>query len=106
MAVEQSIKAVLIALGVDFPHEHDVTGVFVGLTKRMDIPEWFKKLVPELSRYMTELAELRGLAGYGYEKGLDASYFKDYSTEALRNAETTLSSCRRLLMDLFRNHLR
>lgn len=106
MAVEQSIKAVLIALGIDFPHEHDVSGVFMGLTKRVDIPQWFKEAVPKVSEHMTELAEVRGLAGYGYEKGVDAEYFKDYSKEALRNAETALSLCRRLLVHIFRGRWR
>jgi len=31
MAVEQASKAVLFALGVDFPRQHDVSGVPIGI---------------------------------------------------------------------------
>jgi len=101
MCVEQSTKSILLLLGIDYPKEHDVSDVFSELAGRKDIPEWFKENVPSVSRHVAELAGLRGLAGYGYEKGLDADYFKDYASEAFEAAKTTLSLCEKLVKQLY-----
>ncbi len=102
MAVEQSSKGVLIALGIDYPREHDVSDIFNELRNRRDLPKWFRNLVPNLSRNIAELAELRGLAGYGYEKGIDADYFKEYAPEAYNIAKNHVSICEKLLNELFK----
>ena len=102
MAVELSSKGVLLALGIDYPREHDVSDVFIELRDREDLPAWFREEVPALSRNIAELAELRGLAGYGYERGIDADYFKDYAPEAYGRAEEHVGTCERLLDELFK----
>ncbi len=102
MAVEQSSKGVLIALGIDYPREHDVSDVFIELKDRKDLPEWFRNLVSTMSKNIAELAELRGLAGYGYEKGIDVNYFKEYAPEAYSIAEKHVNTCEKLLNELFR----
>ncbi len=104
MAVEQASKGVLIALGIDYPREHDVSDVFGKLASREDIPEWFRGHVPELSRIIAELAELRGLAGYGYEEGIDVEYFRGYAPEAYEMARKHVELCRKLLDELFQKH--
>lgn len=106
MAVEQSAKAVLIALGIDSPRERDVSDVFLPLTRRDDIPDWFKNLVPSMSETIAELAELRGLAGYGYEMGIDANYFKDYAPDALNKAKNLHEACSNLLSQAFKTGVR
>ncbi len=101
MAVEQASKGVLVALGIEYPREHDVSDLFVKLAGRKDIPAWFRALAPELSRNIAELAELRGLAGYGYERGIDAEYFREYAPGAYERAKNHVELCRKLLDELF-----
>ena len=101
MSVEQSSKAVLFALGMDFPKEHDVSEVFKNLTARDDLPRDFRGLVPSISAAVKELAEQRGLAGYGFEQGITADHFKDYAPEALRMAKEVHAACRKLLAKVF-----
>jgi len=102
MAVEQSAKAVLIALGIDFPKEHDVSIVFEDLAKRLDMPEWFRSKVPEIVKAVAELAEMRGLAGYGFEQGIGVEYFKDYAPEASKKAREVHEACSKLLRETFK----
>lgn len=102
MAVEHSVKSVLLHLGVDFPKEHDVSDVFAQVANRGEIPEWFKRKIPEISDAVAVLAEQRGLAGYGFEEGVGVEYFKGYAPEALQSARRVHSSCRRLLKEVER----
>ncbi len=101
MTVELSSKAALMAFGIDFPREHDVSAVFKQLAARRTLPDWFLSALDELAENISELAKLRGLAGYGYESGIDAEYFKDYAPEAYRRAEEHCSACAKLLKELF-----
>jgi len=102
MDVEQSAKAVLIALGIDFPKQHDVSIVFEDLAKRLDMPEWFRSDVPEIGKAVAELAEMRGLAGYGFEQGIGVEYFKDYAHEAFKKAREVHEACSKLLREAFK----
>lgn len=102
MAVEQSTKAVLFALGVDFPKEHDVSEVFISLAARRELPSDFRALVPFISSVSKELAEQRGLAGYGFEQGITADYFKDYAPQALKMARKVRAACKKLLDRIFK----
>ena len=105
MSTEHSVKSVLIALGIDFPREHDVSDVFLQLSRRRDLPKWFKEKVDELSQTIAELAEQRGLAGYGFEEGINADYFKDYAPEALRKAKQVHELCVRLIEETFKTSI-
>ncbi len=105
MAVEQASKSVLIALGIEYPKEHDVSTVFKQVSRIRNIPEWFSSMIPQLAENISELAELRGLAGYGYEKGLDADYFKDYAPKAYEMARKHHEACVKLLSELYNVHV-
>ncbi|MBO3841801.1 MAG: HEPN domain-containing protein [Candidatus Brockarchaeota archaeon] len=105
MAVEQASKSVLIALGIEYPREHDVSTVFKQVSRIRNIPEWFSSMIPQLAENISELAELRGLAGYGYEKGLDADYFKDYAPKAYEMARKHYEACVKLLSELYNVHV-
>ncbi|MEM2896965.1 MAG: HEPN domain-containing protein [Candidatus Bathyarchaeia archaeon] len=102
MCVEQSAKAILLLLGIDYPKEHDVSDVFSELAQRSDIPDWFKENVPFISKHIAVLAELRGLAGYGYEKSFGVEYFKDYAKEAFDAAKNAFFTCKKLIDQLYR----
>lgn len=101
MAVEQASKSVLIALGIEYPREHDVSAVFKQIPRIKNVPKWFSSMIPQLAENISELAELRGLAGYGYEKGLDADYFKDYAPKAYEMAKKHYEACARFLSELY-----
>ena len=101
MAVEQGSKAVLIALGIDYPKEHDVSDVLFPLKERKDLPTWFRDDVPPIAEVVAELAEQRGLAGYGFETGVDAEHFRSYSPEAYQRSKKALDSCSKLIDELF-----
>jgi len=101
MAVENATKAILISLAIDFPHSHDTSDVFTVLAKRDDIPKWFRDEVESISDIIAELAELRGLAGYGFEKGIDVEYFRDYAPEAYTKAEYVYKEYVKLLEEIF-----
>jgi len=101
MAVEQSSKAVLFALGIDFPREHDVSEVFGKLAGREDLPEWFRKSVSGICSAIRELAKQRGLAGYGFEQEITVDFFKDFAPEALREAREVHAACKKLLDQIF-----
>ena len=101
MTVEQASRAVLIALGIEYPRVHDVSAAFKQISKIRDVPRWFSSMLDELVENISELAELRGLAGYGYEKGLDAEYFKEYAPEAYEKAKRHYEACTRLLSELY-----
>ncbi|MGQ9513971.1 MAG: HEPN domain-containing protein [Thermoproteota archaeon] len=101
MAVEQSSKAVLIALGIEHPKEHDVSIAFKQIPKIRKIPAWFSSMVEDLADNISKLAELRGLAGYGYESGIDAEYFRDYAPKAYEASKKHYEECAKLLSELY-----
>jgi len=67
--IELSIKAVLRALSIEFPKEHDVSEAITDL-ETFDLPDWFKEKLPKLSAIMREITPKRGPALYGFEKEL------------------------------------
>jgi len=64
-------KLFLIALGIEFPKEYDVSIAFKQISNKKNIPSCFLSMLNELVNNISELAELRGLASYGYEKGIN-----------------------------------
>lgn len=97
MCVEQSVKAVLLLFKIDYPKEHDVSGIFMETVERLDVPSWFRKEARNIARKLSELSNLRGLAGYGFEKGVGRDFFKDYAPEALESARKIHDLCKKLL---------
>ena len=99
MAVEVSSKAVLLALGVEFPKRHDVSAVFREVTSASKLPGWFE--VDRLSADISTFAKLRALAEYAYERGEDASRFRDEAAPLMKEAKSHVGDCGRLLAELF-----
>lgn len=97
MAVEQSVKAVLLAFGIAFPREHDVSPILLRLKKQTRVPGWFRDELERIARTVSELAEQRALAGYGFEKGVDVETFRGLAPRALDEAKRTHNLCKKLL---------
>lgn len=98
MCVEMSVKSVLLSVGIDYPKGHDVSDVFLQLVDQEKVPAWFRKEAPKIADIVAKLAEQRGLAGYGFEQGVTAEYFRGYAPEALRSAKKVHSDCKKLLL--------
>ncbi len=101
MCSEHAAKAVLISFGIDFPKKHDVSSAFETLGARAGLPAWFTSKVKVIVEVLGELASERAMAGYGFEEGIDAEYFRDYAPKAVKKAENALSLCSRLVRTLF-----
>jgi len=101
MCSEHAAKAVLISFGIDFPKKHDVSSVFATLSPRLGFPKWFASSMGFIVEALSELASERAMAGYGFEEGIDADYFKDAAPEAVGKAEKVLGLCSRLVGTLF-----
>ncbi len=97
MAAEQALKAVLIYYGIDYPKEHDVSDALLQIKGREDLPSWFKEQIESMAEAIAELADQRGLAGYGFEQGITAEYFQKYAPQALAKAERICANCEKLL---------
>lgn len=103
MAAEQALKAILIFFGIDYPKEHDVSDAILQLVEKEGIPVWFKEQLETMAESISELSDQRGLAGYGFEQGITAEYFKDYAPQALAKAENTFSNCDKLMKNLLKS---
>ena len=97
MAAEQALKAVLIFYGMDYPKEHDVSDAILQIRGREGLPSWFREQIEGMAEAIAELADQRGLAGYGFEQGITAEYFRKYAPQALAKAERIHANCERLL---------
>lgn len=90
-ALELATKAVLRYLAIEYPREHDVGDALTEIENKL--PSYLRSSLPELKQLLTELAELRGPAFYGYEReGIPAS--KAFSHE---RAETIFQRVKKLV---------
>jgi len=85
-SLELGTKALLRAMAIEYPREHDVTDALIANRKKL--PESLGSRIDELVRLVTELASVRGPAFYGYEsEGVPASraFSIDYATGVLNS---------------------
>jgi len=101
MCAEHASKAALTVMGIEYPKVHDVSDVLMTIGPRL--PAWFRERLDEMCRILTELAEKRGLAGYGFEKGLDVSHFAEAAPVCVKEAEFVLENCRKLVENVKRS---
>ena len=101
MCVETATKSVLTALGIDYPKEHDVSMVFRQFSEREDLPSWFRENAATISEVIRSLAQIRGDAAYGYERGLSPEYFEGKASESVKAAESILNKCEKVLGEIF-----
>lgn len=99
MAVEVASKAVLFAMGIDAPKQHDVSALFREVGSEKMIPRWFP--TERLASSISTFSGLRALAEYAYERGVGGDHFKGEAPGLLKDAEDHVSACRKLLEELF-----
>lgn len=98
--IEISVKAVLRALSVEFPKEHEVSEVLLSL--EIEEPVWFKENRRKIADIMRETAPHRGPAMYGFEKELRPAselFGKEDAEEALKDADFVHQLCKRFLKE-------
>jgi len=101
MCVETSAKAVLIALGIDYPRDHDVSDVFRRLKERRDLPGWFAANIDYIASAIESLALKRGPSSYGYEHGIDPESFREEAGKQVNIAERCHTLCDRFIRELY-----
>lgn len=98
-SVELSLKAALRLLGVEYPREHDVSGVLSEVARYRDLPEWFRSELNAINMISKELAETRGPAFYGDERAFIPPrqlYTREDAEKAVDGAERVYELCDKL----------
>ena len=99
--VELSLKAVLKAVGIEYPKIHDVSDVVFEVKDRF--PEWFKAEMDFLCESSRVLVKKRELSLYGGEEAFltpeEVIDEKD-AEDATARAEKTYGLCERLVVEI------
>jgi HEPN domain-containing protein len=99
--VELCLKAVLKAVGVEYPRVHDVSDVLLDFKNRF--PEWFQKELNYLSESSKVLAKKREPSFYGIEEDVLAPeevMDEEDARDAVDRAVKTFYLCRKLVDEL------
>ena len=103
--VELSLKAVLKAVGIEYPKIHDVSDTLVEVKERF--PEWFKVEISYLHESSKILLKKREPSLYGGEEAFlspDEVIDKIDAEDAIRRAKKTYTLCEKLLTELEKNN--
>lgn len=93
MAAEQSMKSILLALGVTYKRVHDISVPFRLLKNESVISDKFRQKIPKFAEWLIQLTQERHLAGYGFEEDLEDDYFKDYAPQSLAKGSEIHNTC-------------
>ncbi|MEM1728069.1 MAG: HEPN domain-containing protein [Nitrososphaerota archaeon] len=99
--VELSLKAVLKAVGIDYPKVHDVSDILLDIKERF--PEWFKAEIEFLRESSKILAKKREISLYGGEEAFLAPedvISREDADDAVRRAIITHGLCNRLVIEI------
>lgn len=99
--VELSLKAVLKAVGIEYPKVHDVSDVLLEVKDRF--PGWFRARVDFLCGSSRVLVKKRELSLYGGEEAFlapDEVIDKRDAEDAVARAEETYGLCERLIAEI------
>lgn len=99
--VELSLKAVLRAVGIDYPKVHDVSDALVEVKDRF--PDWFKSEMDFLSESSKILVSKREASFYGGEEAFlspDEIIDRRDGQDAVTRADKTFRLCRKVLREL------
>ncbi len=99
--VEISLKAVLNAVGIEYPKIHEISDIFPKITNRF--PDWFRDEIDFLRESSKLLFKKREPSLYGDEDTLlppDEIMSKEDATDATERAKKVFSLCQRLVDEL------
>jgi len=99
--VELSLKAVLRAVGIEYPKVHDVSDIFPAIRDRF--PDWFKTEIGFLSESSKLLFKKREPSLYGDEGALlppNEVMSEGDAEDATNRAERTYNLCEKLVLEL------
>lgn len=94
MAAEQSMKSILLALGVTYKRVHDISVPFRLLKNEKVVSGEFRQKIPLYAEWLIQLTQERHLAGYGFEEDLEENYFKDYAPQSLTKGKEIHNTCK------------
>ncbi len=99
--VELCLKAVLKAVGIEYPKVHDVSDVLMDVKARF--PAWFQKEMDYMCESSKRLVKKRELSLYGGEEAFlspnDVINRTD-AQDAVRRADKTFQLCHKLITQL------
>ncbi len=101
--VELSLKAVLKAVGIEYPKVHDVSDVLDAVKDRF--PQWFRAEIGFLRESSKALAKKREISFYGGEEAFlspDEVISKEDAIDAVQRATKTLKLCKKLIKEIKR----
>ncbi|KXA98582.1 hypothetical protein AKJ39_01525 [candidate division MSBL1 archaeon SCGC-AAA259J03] len=99
--VEMSLKAVLRAVGIEYPKEHEVSTVLVSQTDRL--PAVVSERVDYLAKVSSKLYDARGPAMYGDEEAgtpPEEIFTEEDARRSVGEAEEVYELCSSALEDL------
>ncbi|MBO3753649.1 MAG: HEPN domain-containing protein [Candidatus Brockarchaeota archaeon] len=99
--VELSLKAVLKAVGIEYPKVHDVSDVLLSVGQRF--PEWFQQELTYLSESSKILVKKREVSFYGGEEAFlspDEVIGEEDARDAIGRAGKAFTICRKLVEEL------
>lgn len=99
--VELSLKAVLKAVGIEYPKVHEVSDILCEIGERF--PDWFKAEMGFLAESSKLLFKKREPSLYGDEEALippNEVMSKGDAEDAANRAKKTYSLCERLILQL------
>jgi len=99
--VELSLKAVLKAVGIEYPKIHDVSDVVVDVKDRF--PEWFRAELGFLRESSKILVKKREISLYGGEEAFlspEEVISKGDAEDATGRATKTYELCKRLISEI------
>ena len=99
--VELSLKAVLKAVGIEYPKVHDVSDIFPEIGDRF--PDWFQTEVNFLRESSRLLFKKRAPSLYGDEGALlspNEVMSEDDAEDAANRADKTYRLCEKLIVEL------
>lgn len=97
-ALELAVKALLRAMGIEYPRSHDVSDAL--LEHRDRLPEPLRSEAASLARLVSDLAAVRGPAFYGYEReGIPASraFTRSYAERVFRKVRRYVGEIKQLI---------
>lgn len=99
--VELSLKAILKAVGIDYPKVHDVSDILLDIKERF--PEWFKAEIEFLRESSKILTKKREISLYGGEEAFLAPedvISREDADDAVNRATIAHELCSRLIIEI------